>query len=92
MAEIKARTEGNNEVAEFEDLHPECPHFWLIDAPVAAANFAQKDSSSIQNCTQTASWEPPTSHSQLAPEASMLTAPLCKVAAVTPPRLPVASV
>jgi len=61
MAEIKARTEGNNEVAEFEDLHPECPHFWLIDAPNGPISKGNckfcKQTREFQNSIQTSGWD-----------------------------------
>ena len=61
MAEIKARTEGNNEVAEFEDLHPECPHFWLIDSPNGPISKGTckvcKQTREFQNSIQTSGWD-----------------------------------
>ena len=61
MAEIKARTEGNNEVAEFEDLHPECNHFWLIDAPAGPISNGTckvcKQTREFQNSIQTSGWD-----------------------------------
>ncbi|NQW17694.1 MAG: hypothetical protein HQ478_09440 [Chloroflexi bacterium] len=61
MAEIKARTEGNNEVAEFEDLHPECAHFWMIDAPAGPISKGTckqcKQVREFQNSIQTSGWD-----------------------------------
>jgi|GEM_PF-2348140 hypothetical protein len=61
MTEIKARTEGNSEVAEFEDLHPECAHQWLIDAPAGPISNGTcrvcKQTREFQNSIQTSGWD-----------------------------------
>ena len=61
MTEAKSRTETNNEVADFFDKHPECEHFWQIDAPNGPISEGTctkcKQTREFQNSIQTSGWD-----------------------------------
>jgi hypothetical protein len=61
MAEAKARTEGNSEVADFDDKFPDCAHFWMIDAPNGPISNGTckhcKQTREFQNSIQTSGWD-----------------------------------
>ncbi len=61
MTEAKSRTETNNEVADFFDKHPECEHFWQIDAPNGPISEGTckkcNQTREFQNSIQTSGWD-----------------------------------
>lgn len=61
MTEAKSRTETNNEVADFFDKHPDCEHFWQIDAPngpISEGTCSKcKQTREFQNSIQTSGWD-----------------------------------
>ncbi len=61
MTEAKSRTETNNVVADFIDKHPECEHFWQIDAPNGpiSEGTCKKcgQTREFQNSIQTSGWD-----------------------------------